>query len=102
MSSDELERELSERLTEGEMQEEDREVRERRLIPSKYEVRIQAEHDPIVEETQHYRKLAKELDDRYDKYLERTKQNKPNDDANNNSTDPNSPVENKSNNNHTQ
>lgn len=73
MSSDELERELSERLTEGEMQEEDREARERRLIQSKYEVRIQAEHDPIVEETLHYRKLAKELDDRYDKYLERTK-----------------------------
>ncbi|MFD1884517.1 hypothetical protein [Paenibacillus wenxiniae] len=70
-SSDELERELSERLTDGEMVEEERDRRERRLIPPKYEVRIQMEHDPIVEETLQYRKMARELDDRYDDYLKR-------------------------------
>ncbi len=70
-SSDELERELSERLTDGEMVEEERDRRERRLIPPKYEVRIQMEHDPIVEETLQYRKMARELDDRYDDYMKR-------------------------------
>ncbi len=70
-SSDELERELSERLTDGEMVEEERDRRERRMIPPKYEVRIQMEHDPIVEETLQYRKIARELDDRYDDYLKR-------------------------------
>ncbi|WP_322907856.1 hypothetical protein [Paenibacillus campi] len=70
-SSDELERELSERLIDGDMVEEERDSRERRLIPPKYEMRIQMEHDPIVEETLQYRKLARELDDRYDDYLKR-------------------------------
>ncbi|WP_017812669.1 MULTISPECIES: hypothetical protein [Paenibacillus] len=72
-SSDELERELSERLTEGQMQEEERDSRERRMIPPKYEVRIQTENDPIVEETLQYRKMAKELDGRYDDYLNKAK-----------------------------
>ncbi len=80
-SSDELERELSERLTDGDMVEEERDSRERRLIPPKYEVRIQVEHDPIVEETLQYRKIARELDDRYDDYLKRAKHSEPSDDA---------------------
>ncbi len=79
-SSDELERELSERLTDGDMVEEERDSLERRLIPPKYEVRIQVEHDPIIEETLQYRKIARELDDRYDDYLKRAKYTDPSDD----------------------
>ncbi|GAB6992276.1 hypothetical protein [Paenibacillus pini] len=70
-----LERELSEMLTEGEMAEEQsKEERERQLISPKYEVRIQTKHDPIVEETRQYRSMAKELDDRYDKYMDKVDQ----------------------------
>lgn len=71
--SKELERRLSEMLTEGEMEESgDADKRERQLIPPKYEVRIQTETDPIVQETLIYRNMARELDDRYDRYLERS------------------------------
>lgn len=70
----ELERELSERLTEGEYgsEQERREEGRRRLSP-KYEVRIQTTLDPIVEETRSYRKMGKEIDGRYDEYLKKTK-----------------------------
>ncbi|MGD0035384.1 hypothetical protein SLT67_28810 [Paenibacillus illinoisensis] len=71
--SKELERCLSEMLTEGEMEESgDADKRERQLIPPKYEVRIQTETDPIVQETLMYRNMAREVDDRYDRYLERS------------------------------
>lgn len=71
--SKELERRLSEMLTEGEMEESgDADKRERQLIPPKYEVRIQTERDPIVQETLMYRNMAREVDDRYDRYLERS------------------------------
>ncbi|WP_293199696.1 hypothetical protein [Paenibacillus sp.] len=71
--SKELERRLSDMLTEGDMEASgDAEERERQLIPPKYEVRIQTERDPIVEETLKYRMMARELDDRYDRYLDRT------------------------------
>jgi hypothetical protein len=71
--SKELERRLSEMLTEGEMEESgDADKRERQLIPPKYEVRIQTETDPIVQETLMYRNMAREVDDRYDRYLERS------------------------------
>lgn len=72
-SAEELERELTERLTEGFMQEEDRDVRERRMIPSKYEIRIQTTLDPIAEETIQYRRMAKEIDGRYDEYMNKIK-----------------------------
>jgi hypothetical protein len=80
-SAEELERELTERLTEGLMQEENRESRERRMIPSKYEVRIQTTLDPIAEETMLYRKMAKEIDGRYDEYLSKIKRPEPTDDT---------------------
>ncbi|WP_336784285.1 hypothetical protein [Paenibacillus illinoisensis] len=71
--SKELERRLSEMLTEGEMEESgEADKRERQLIPPKYEVRIQTETDPIVQETLMYRNMAREVDDRYDRYLERS------------------------------
>ncbi|MET3547659.1 hypothetical protein ABID47_004275 [Paenibacillus favisporus] len=69
---DNLERQLSDMLTEGELQQQqDREEKERELISPRYEIRIQTKMDPIVEETKIYRGMAKELDDRYDKYMKR-------------------------------
>ncbi|MBX4150885.1 hypothetical protein [Paenibacillus lautus] len=79
-SDQDLERQLSEMLTDGEMQKEDREKEERRLLSPKYEIRIQTQLDPIVEETQKYRSMAKEVDDRYDKYMDKAvKKDKPED-----------------------
>ncbi|MRN55561.1 hypothetical protein [Paenibacillus monticola] len=72
---DDLERKLSELLEDGEMEQEDRTAKEIRQISPKYEIRIQTTLDPIVEETRRYRKIGHELDDRYDKYLERTRGN---------------------------
>lgn len=75
-----LERQLSEMLTDGEMEKKDREKEERRLLSPKYEIRIQTQLDPIVEETLKYRSMAKELDDRYDKYIDKAvKKDKPED-----------------------
>ncbi|AIQ44952.1 hypothetical protein R70723_02790 [Paenibacillus sp. FSL R7-0273] len=75
MEDHDLERKLSEMLSEmlqeGEMEQGDRTAKEVRQISPKYEIRIQTTHDPIVEETLRYRKIASELDDRYDKYLKR-------------------------------
>lgn len=68
---DDLERKLSEMLVDGEMEQGDRTAKEIREISPKYEIRIQTTMDPIVEETLRYRKIGHELDDRYDKYLER-------------------------------
>jgi hypothetical protein len=65
-----LERRLSDMLTEGEMEQRDRKAQEIREISAKYEIRIQTTLDPIVEETLRYRKIGRELDDRYDKYLD--------------------------------
>lgn len=66
-----LEQQLSELLMDGEMESKNEEEEGRRLIPTKYEIRIQTTQDPIVEETRKYRSIAKELDDRYDKYMKR-------------------------------
>jgi hypothetical protein len=69
--NDDLERKLSELLQDGDMEQDDRKAKEIRQISPKYEIRIQTTLDPIVEETLRYRKIGYELDDRYDKYLER-------------------------------
>ncbi|WP_054958603.1 hypothetical protein [Paenibacillus dakarensis] len=66
-----LEHQLSELLVDGEMESRNEKEEGRRLIPPKYEIRIQTTQDPIVEETRKYRSMAKELDDRYDKYMKR-------------------------------
>lgn len=79
-SDQDLERQLSEMLTDGEMEKKDREKEERRLLSPKYEIRIQTQLDPIVEETLKYRSMARELDDRYDKYIDKAvKKDKPED-----------------------
>ena len=59
---------LAERLTEGEQEADAPEVEAVRRISPRYEVRIQAERDPVAEETKLYRTLAREVDDRYDKH----------------------------------
>ncbi|CAM4475642.1 hypothetical protein [Paenibacillus tarimensis] len=69
----ELEQELAGRLTDGPVEEDrDREARLKAKLSPKYEVRIQSMHDPIVEETKRFRSIAREIDDRYDRYMERT------------------------------
>ncbi|MDO7908243.1 hypothetical protein Q5741_17720 [Paenibacillus sp. JX-17] len=65
---EELERKLHDLLTEGEMEQEDVKERQREELPPRYEIRIQTQLDPIAEETRRYRSIAKELDNRYDKY----------------------------------
>lgn len=40
-----------------------------KLLP-RYEIRIQAQFDPVAEETKQYRTMAKEIDDRYSEYDE--------------------------------
>ena len=68
-STEELEQQLSELLTEGEMESVDRKAQERAQISPKYEIRIQTELDPIREETKKFRSMAKEVDGRYDRYV---------------------------------
>lgn len=64
-----LEQQLSDMLTEGEMEAVDRKAQERAQISPKYEIRIQTELDPIREETKKFRSMAKEVDGRYDRYV---------------------------------
>ncbi|MCM3129494.1 hypothetical protein ACFQ3J_20440 [Paenibacillus provencensis] len=69
--SSELERQLSEMLTEGEPEFGDRKERERQNMSPKHEIRIQTQLDPIVEETKKFRRIAKEVDHRYDAYMKK-------------------------------
>jgi uncharacterized protein (DUF2344 family) len=66
-----LEKELSDALTEGEMKRIDPAQGAREQLNPRYEIRIRAEKDPIVEETRKIREMAEEVDDRYDDYLSR-------------------------------
>ncbi|MBB6731274.1 hypothetical protein H7C18_10180 [Cohnella sp. CBP 2801] len=65
-SFSEAEAELAKRLTEGPMDGEAPEQEAVARLSPRWEVRIQSERDPVAEETTKYRKLAKEVDDRYD------------------------------------
>ncbi|MNI17172.1 hypothetical protein D3C73_705320 [compost metagenome] len=74
MDAKELEEQLAQKLTAGEMDSLDAEDTARKLLPMKTEIRIQAQIDPIVEETKKYRKMAEEVDDRfarYDRWIEK-------------------------------
>jgi hypothetical protein len=53
-------------LTEGEPERQDPGAEAVRKLPPRWEIRIQTERDPVVEETKLYRKMAKEADGRYD------------------------------------
>jgi|GEM_PF-4359391 len=68
---DSLVKELSESLTEGPLEEGNREARLKRSVSPRYEIRIQTKSDPIAEETRQYRAMAKEIDGRYDDYMNR-------------------------------
>lgn len=70
---EQLEAELHERLTAGEMDTEKPDEAVRRRIAPRTEIRIQTTLDPIVEETNRYRSIAEEIDDRYDQYMKRAK-----------------------------
>lgn len=70
---EQVEAELHERLTAGEMDTEKPDEAVRRRIAPRTEIRIQTTLDPIVEETNRYRSIAEEVDDRYDQYMNRAK-----------------------------
>ena len=66
-----VEAELSALLTEGEMDKKNPGAEAPRRLSPRHEVRVQTERDPIAEETAKYRKMAREIDGRYDKYAPR-------------------------------
>jgi hypothetical protein len=70
-----LEEQLAHTLQEGEMERVNTQEAARKRLPRRTEVRIQAEIDPVVEETKQYRKMAREVDSRYAKYDEMIKDN---------------------------
>jgi hypothetical protein len=55
-------------LTESAPEGNDPEADALKALPPRWEVRIQAERDPVAEETKIYRGIAHEVDKRYDKY----------------------------------
>jgi hypothetical protein len=57
---------LARRLTEGTPNDEVAEDEAVKRLHPRWEIRIQAERDPIAEETKAYRAMATEIDDRYD------------------------------------
>ncbi|MCQ6560094.1 hypothetical protein [Paenibacillus mendelii] len=69
---EEMERELVERLTSDELDVVERKRKVKAKLSPKYEIRIQTKHDPIVEETKLYREMAEEVDNRYERYINRT------------------------------
>lgn len=68
MDSKKIEDELVQKLTEGEMQSDEPDEAAVRKLPPPTEIRIQAQIDPVVEETRKFRRMAREVDDRYAKY----------------------------------
>jgi hypothetical protein len=64
---DKLEQKVAHLLTEGEIKTDDPKEAAVNHLSAKYEVRIQAVKDPIAAETEIYRTLAEEVDERYDK-----------------------------------
>lgn len=69
-SRDELEELMIQQLSEGELDTDNPEASAVRANSPRWEVRIQSERDPIVEETKKYRTLAREVDNRYDKHID--------------------------------
>jgi hypothetical protein len=71
MSDDQepLEQEVTHTLTEGDMEAVDPSEEARKQLTPRHEIRIQVKQDPIVKETERYRQLAHEVDNRYDGYV---------------------------------
>jgi hypothetical protein len=70
---EQLEQEIYQTLTEGEWNAQDPEFAARERLTPKYEARVQADLDPIVEETKRIREMADEVDDRYEEYINNAK-----------------------------
>jgi hypothetical protein len=66
---EQLEQKISELLSEGAMSSPDPDSAAAGQLSPRWEMRTQAEQDPIVEETNRYREIAREADDRYDEYM---------------------------------
>ena len=66
-----LEEQLEAMLTAGDMRAEDVSEGARKRLLRRTEIRVQTMMDPIVEETIQYRQMAKEVDGRYDEYMNR-------------------------------
>lgn len=66
---EQLEKEMSDALEQGNMEAIDPETAAVRQIIPPYVMRVKAELDPIVEETKTIRSMVKELDNRYDRYM---------------------------------
>lgn len=66
-----LEQELVERLTIGEMEQLDKGKQAAARLSPKYEIRMQSTYEPVAEGTRLYRSMAREIDSRYDKYVEK-------------------------------
>jgi hypothetical protein len=78
MDSKSLEEKLAEQLVESEIGLEDAAEDARKRLPVKTEIRIQAQIDPVVEETRRYRQMAEEVDTRYKRYDELVDESKDN------------------------
>ncbi|MFC0212644.1 hypothetical protein ACFFK0_09230 [Paenibacillus chartarius] len=68
---DQLEARMLETLSEEKLSAEEPEEAARERLRPRYEIRITAATDPIVEETRKYRSMAEEIDGRYDDYMRR-------------------------------
>ncbi|MFK7691628.1 hypothetical protein [Paenibacillus sp. HJGM_3] len=74
-SKQQLEKDLAQALTEGEMAANDPDEAALGRLSPRYVARAQAEKDPIVEETNIVRSVIREIDDRYDDYMQRARAN---------------------------
>jgi 23S rRNA A2030 N6-methylase RlmJ len=68
VESRKLEEELAEQITETKIEADDAAEDARKRLPVKTEIRIQAQIDPVVEETRRFRQMADEVDERYARY----------------------------------
>lgn len=73
---EQLEEMIEKTLTVGDMESVDPEEGAKALLGTRIEIPVKAEFEPIVEETKIIRSMAKEPDDRYDKWAERAKDTK--------------------------
>lgn len=80
---DPLEQKVTHTLTEGDMKVVDPLEGARKQLTPRYEIRVQAKHDPVVIETAWYRQLAEELDKRYDHFANLSPKQNSEDDSHN-------------------
>jgi hypothetical protein len=71
-----LEQQLADALNQEEIKDQHHEKEAVKHLSHRYEMRQTTQFDPIVEETKIIRSMAKEVDDRYDKYMSRVRNDK--------------------------